>query len=246
MIAPHLLCTDESNDADLVRTLGPAAVALPSFTDCFFMSWDRLLVCVERKKIGDMANCINTGRFIAQMTACKENGARVLILVLEGHYRRNPENGILEIPVWRVNMRTGRRAEFWDPVKPMTQFSRFSQYLWELPYLAGIHVLRSEDVRGTANLILVLSDWFQRPHHHSLEQFYVGPPEQAQLTRPSLVRRLAKELAGVGWVRSDAVAAHFKSARDMVNAGESEWVSIPGIGKKTARAVVEALAEGGH
>lgn len=244
MATPYLFCTDEPNDADLVRTLGPAAVALPAFTDCFFTSWDNLLVCVERKKIGDMANCINTGRFVAQMTTCKENGASVLVLILEGHYRRNPEDGALEIPVWRINPRTGKRAELWDPVKPATQFSRFSQYLWELSYLVGVHVLRSEDVRGTADLILVLFDWFQRPRHHSLEQFYVDPPEQAQLARPSLVRRIAKELDHIGWTRSAEVAKHFRSARKMINADEAEWLSVPGIGEKIAKSVVASLVEG--
>ena len=243
MNTPYLLCTDEPNDADLVRTLGSVAVALPIFTDCCFSSIDGILVACERKKIGDMASCINTGRFINQMAVCKENGASVLVLVLEGRYHRNLEDGSLEIPVWRVNPRTGKRAEFWEPITPPTQFNRFDQYLTELQRDAGIIVKHTENVRGTADVIRSMYDNFQthQDKHQSLNQFYVSPPPRVLLVRPSLVRRVAKELDGVGWVRSDEVAKHFPSVKAMCDATIKEWSGLEGIGKKTARSVVKDL-----
>jgi len=246
MITPYLLLTDEPNDADLVRALGSAAVAMPLFTDCCFTSVEGLVVACERKKVGDLANCLITGRFLSQMAVCKENGADVLILILEGEYRRNPEDGLLEVPVWRINPRTGHRAEMWEPVKPATMFSRFDQYLTELQRDAGIIVKHTMDVKGTADVIHSTYDNFQtrRDRHQSLRQFYVPAPPQAVLARPSLIRRVAKELDGIGWTRSAEVAKHFKSTRDMINADEAEWMRIPGIGKGIARSVVASLAEG--
>jgi len=243
LTVPHLLCTDEQNDVDLVRTLGSAAVALPVFTDCCFSSVEGLLVACERKKVGDLASCLITGRFLNQMATCKEYDADVLVLILEGRYRRNPEDGVLEIPVWKVNPRTSKRAEFWEPVTPLTQFSRFDQYLTELQRDAGIIFKHTENVKGTADVIRTLYDNYQTPlnRHQSLNQFYVSPPARVPLTKPNLLRRVAKELDGVGWTRSDEVAKHFPSVLAMCVADIKEWAAIPGIGKKTAESVVKAL-----
>jgi len=243
MIIPHLLCTDEPNDTDLVYALGSVAVALPLFTDCCFTSVESLVVACERKKVGDMASCVQTGRFLSQMATCRENNADVLVLILEGRYRRNPDDGVLEIPIWKVNPRTGKRAEFWEPVAPLTQFSRFDQYLTELQRDAGIIFKHTENVKGTADVIRTLYDNYQTrsDRHQSLNQFYVAPPPRIPLTKPNLLRRVAKELEGVGWTKSGDVAGVFVSVREMVNADAKEWVTIPGIGKKTAEAVVKAL-----
>lgn len=243
MASPFLLCTNAPNDADLVRTLGVAAVALPLFTDCCFSSVEGMTVACERKKIGDMASCINTGRFLNQMATCKEYNADILVLILEGRYRRNPEDGVLEIPVWEVNPRTGKRAEFWKPVTPLTQFSRFDQYLTELQRDAGIVFKHTENVKGTADVIRTLYGNYQTPsdQHQSLNQFYVASPPRVPLTKPNLLRRVAKELDGVGWAKSEDVAGVFTSVREMVNADVDQWLLIPGIGKKTAGSIVKAL-----
>jgi len=116
------------NDQDMIRVLGSMAIPVNLFTDACFSSVDGKVVAVERKKIGDMAFCILDGRFLFQMQTCKEAGADYLCLILEGRYRRNPEDGLLEVPVWGFNPRTNRRAEVWEPVRPTTMFSRFDQW----------------------------------------------------------------------------------------------------------------------
>ena len=232
--------SDLPNDQDMIRALGSMAIPVSLFTDACFSSVDSKVIACERKKIGDICSCINDGRFLFQMQNCKSAGADYLCLILEGRSRRSPGDGLLEIPVWKMNG-NGKRAEVWEPVKPTMTHTRFSQFLWELPFLAGIFVLRSENVRGTADLILSLYDWFQRPEHHSLEQIYKAPTPTVQLVRPSLVRRVASELPGVGWQRSGVVAEHFPTVRAMVDADWKEWSSLSGIGKKTARKVVESL-----
>jgi len=246
MTVPYLFCTDEPNDADLVRVLGSSAVSMSLFTDCCFASVDGETVAIERKKIGDMASCVQTGRFLAQMITCKEFGAAYLVLVLEGRYRRNPEDGVLEVPVWRINPRTGKRAEFWEPVKPLTQYSRFDQYLTEIQRDAGIIFKHTDNVQGTADTIKAIYDNFQRSpdRHQSLKQFYTDHPPTVPLTRPGLVRRVAKELDGVGWTRSGDVAKKFPTVKAMVDADVKDWMSIPGIGKKLAREIVKSLKGG--
>ena len=61
------------------------------------------------------------------------------------------------------------------------------------------------------------------------------------LQQPSLMRRVAKELPGIGWERSLVVEAKWDSVRDMVNAPVEEWLELDGIGKGIASRVQEEL-----
>ena len=246
-----LFVTSSPNDDDLAKALGSLVIRCPVPSDvCFWGKDDNdgvLKIAVERKKIGDLAQCINDGRLLHQAQIAKENSIDVLCLVVEGRIRPNPDDGLLEIPVWGVNPRTMRRAEVWTPVKPTMTYSRFDQYLTELDYLAGIIVKRSECVKETATIIKALWDNFQTPPsgHQSLKVIYEQPNrEGVLLVRPSLVRRIAKELLGIGWGRSQAVTERFKSVREMANASTGDWLEVDGVGKKTAEKVVKEINGG--
>src|SRR3989304_1581471 len=121
------------------RALGSIAVPLPSlFTDALFSTCDNKLVSCERKKLGDLCQCINDGRFLQQMVVCREYQVEYLCLILEGRYQRNLDDGLLEVPVWGISPRSGNRGEVWQPVRPTMMFSRFDQYQTELTRDAGI------------------------------------------------------------------------------------------------------------
>jgi ERCC4-type nuclease len=70
---------------------------------------------------------------------------------------------------------------------------------------------------------------------------YTPPPPAALWLKPSLVRRVATQLEGIGWEKSAAVAAKFSSVLDMIVATEAEWQTIPGIGKGLAARAVRQL-----
>jgi len=247
-----IYCSNLPNDQDMIRGLGSMAIPVPNlFTDACFASVDEKLIVCERKKIGDLCQCINDGRFLFQMQNCKEAGADYLCLVLEGRYRRNPDDGLLEIPVWGIN-RNGNHAEIWKPVQPTMMFSRFDQYLTELQRDAGIIVKHTENVRGTADTILALYQNFQTPpdQHNSLHQIFKSPTHSVQLVRPSLVRRIASELSGIGWDWSGVVAERFPNVREMVLADRDTWAGLEKssgngkkrrLGKKTADKIVWSL-----
>jgi len=63
------------------------------------------------------------------------------------------------------------------------------------------------------------------------------------LYKPSLARRVAAELPGIGIGKSGAVADHFKTVRKMVEADEQEWTEVAGIGKTLAKKINEALGD---
>jgi len=131
-------------------------------------------------------------------------------------------------------------------------FSRFDQYLTELQRDAGMIVKHTENVRGTADAILALYQNFQTPadQHQSLNQIFKPPTPSVQLVRPSLLRRMASELNGIGWEWSAVVASRFGSVREMVDADVVIWASLEKeasngkkrrLGKKTAEKIVKLL-----
>jgi len=242
---PVLFTSNLPNDQDLIAALGSAAFPVPlEFADVAF--WgnsggeEALRVCIERKRLNDMASCIRDGRYLFQAQRAKEAGFDVLILVLEGRVKPSPFDGQVLTPGWDHEL--GRKG--WIPLIPTVQYSRWCQFLFELSYFAGIHVVRSEDVRETAIIIKALWVNFQQSpdKHNSLHQMFKPPAAGAiPLVRSSLLKRMAFELDGIGWERADAVAKHFKSVAEMVHADAKEWMKVDGVGKLTAQKAVVAL-----
>ena len=240
----NLFVTDEKNDTDLAQALGSVAICcpIPHGDVCWFGVGDGdtvLRILSERKRIGDMVNSVIGGRYLYQLQAAHDAGFDVFILIVEGTYRSSPEDGILEVPAWLL----GLSRKGWKPTIPAIAYSRFCQYLLELDHLAGVIVLWSRDVQETAAIIQACWVNFQTApsKHNSLHSIYTPPSPSVLLVKPSLLRRIAKELDGVGWGRSKAVAEHFQSVRAMVMAPASEWQSVDGIGKTLAHRIFDSL-----
>ncbi len=253
-----IFTSDLPNDQDMINALGGMAIPMPTlFTDCLFSGaggdGEGILIAVERKKIQDMANSINNGRFLSQLQVCKEMGCEIMVLIVEGRCQANPLDGVLEVPGWNTALR--RRS--WHAAMPATMYSRFDQYLTELDYLAGVIVKRTHDVRETADVIKAIYVNFQKTpeDHGSLHKMFSAPnPESAvELARPGLVRRMAKELPSVGWEWSKVVSDRFPTVKAMCEAGVDEWASLEithdggksrRLGMKVAERIVRALRRG--
>jgi hypothetical protein len=81
--------------------------------------------------------------------------------------------------------------------------------------------------------------------HRAHLDWYVPPAGGNPFEQPRLVQKVAAVLPGIGTVRAGAVAKHFRSVRNMCCNSQSEWATIPGVGKKIAAAVVRAIEEEG-
>ncbi len=77
--------------------------------------------------------------------------------------------------------------------------------------------------------------------HRAHMAFYTPPLEANPFSEPSLVQRVAAILPGIGNTRSEAVAEHFGSVREMVSADAKVWADVKGVGKITAKKVVAAM-----
>ena len=196
----------------------------------------------DRKHLGDLVQCVlDTGRLLRQLQAAYQAGFSHFFVVIEAIFRPSPSSGLLEV----------RRGQAWTPYhiqvqnqdSPTIEYKRIDQYLNELSLYAGVQVKRSSNPAETVRQVVDLYHLYQQPpeSHHSLPQFYRPSDQQHQyLIKPSLVRRIAKELPHIGWERSKAVEARFKSVEEMIQAGVKEWQEVDGIGPKISQEVVDA------
>jgi ERCC4-type nuclease len=62
-----------------------------------------------------------------------------------------------------------------------------------------------------------------------------------ELSKQSLVRRVAATLDGVGWQKAKAIDQHFGTVAELVMADERELRAIEGIGKELSNKIVKQL-----
>jgi ERCC4-type nuclease len=153
-------------------------------------------------------------------------------------WRANPSTGILEKLAngkW-YEVRLGRQA---------FMHSELDRFLCSLEIKSPIHVRHTGSIHETAVAIWNLYHWFtskEWSEHKSFNVLY--NPVQSPvglIVKPSLVRRVASQLDGVGWERSGQVAKHFGSVVDLAIATEKDWDKIPGIGKVLSKRIAEAI-----
>jgi ERCC4-type nuclease len=241
-----ILLTTAVNDKDLVKPLGGMAIRVPiKHGDMMWEScpgWHRPeavdlsytaigKVTVERKHIPDLMDCIDDGRHLQQVRAAHEAGFHFYILVVEDTWRE-ARDGTVEYQrkgKWRTHGNI--------------QFSRVDAYLNELHYLMGVHVKHTRTVKQTARVVLDLYRMFQTPpdEHSSLKKFYTPPTPTMLMAKPSLLRRVAKELKHISWERSIEVEKEFSGVRDMVNAGAERWAKLDGFGEVIVESVQKEL-----
>lgn len=91
-------------------------------------------------------------------------------------------------------------------------------------------------------------NWFSRAEHHSHKVMH-GTKElfadQALLVKPTLARRVAAQLPGIGEKRSAEVAREFHTLEQMVNASAKDWLRVEGVGKGIATKVYQAIHQNG-
>jgi len=213
------------------------------FGDVSFMGCgpDRpLMVGVERKRLNDFLNSADGGRLMGHQVPGMLNAFDQVYLVVEGVWREGPE-GTLE-------QRSGRD---WRPTRgggKAWTYNGFIGYLQTMSVILGIHVLTTRSIRETAQVIVALHKWWSRPwaDHHSFQALNTVQPLGGGIipVRPPLLRLMAAQIDGVGWKRSLAVAGYFKTIKAMAEAGEGEWLKVPGIGKGLAPKIVKQMDGG--
>ena len=237
--------TTAANDKDLLEALQSRDLAIPQGdlpADFAFQGqWDGgrpLWACGDRKHLGDLLQCIRDGRHVRQLQRCREAGYEIQYLVVEGAIIKHNITG-------NVAIRKGKNVVDHPAHIP---FSELTAYLEEVALYGGVQVRLTLGLTSTVSAILQAYKTLAVPpdHHKVLHKVYSIPHTGAADMlgrRPSLLRRIAKELPGVGWELSQRVEDHFSSVGEMLTAAPSLWEDIEGIGSTKAQRITGAITD---
>jgi ERCC4-type nuclease len=195
----------------------------------------RICVGVERKTLSDLLNCIDDARYSAHQRPGMMAMYQSNILMLEGVWKQDSVTGYL--------MECIRTLE-WRPYRYRTQMVRYNKlfrYLLSLQ-IAGTIVITTRDLEHTAFNICECFAYFAKKwddHTSLLETQKLNMPSLTG--RPTLVRRWASELDGVGVKFGMQAERIFKTAYDLSQSDESDWMKIEGIGAKLARGIIHQI-----
>ena len=240
-----LLVDSRMGSVDLAEKLTPkTAVKLTTlkYGDVAFLGNgpkdQEVFVGVEYKKLPDFVNSCCTGRLVGYQLPGMFSIYDICFLILEGAYRIDKYNNIL-IP------RGLKWSNLYIGGKTYCSYKFYQGHISTLLIRTPLRILHSQSQRETAKQISLLYSWYNDKkfdEHKSHLSFHANQPDgTAILTKPSLTRRIAKELPGVGWDRSKVIAREFKTVERMVGATKEDWVKLPGIGKTLADKIYTTL-----
>lgn len=223
-----------------LRKVGlPVEETTLQFGDLFFVGRGEegapLAVAIEHKKLPDLVQSLNTDRLAGhQLTGLQQHFDRSY-LIIEGEWDHDIEGRVI-VP------RKGFKSHM-QPLKGAPFAAVLEQRVINLATRGGVTVRWTRSQKETVRFVAALYRyWSDRDldEHSSHLAIYAPDLDRSLLTPVSLKRRLASQLPGIGYVRSQAVDEHFPSIWAMVNASAEEWTTIEGVGKTTAEKVVAA------
>jgi len=191
---------------------------------------------VEYKKLSDLCQSIDTGRLVGHQLPGMLDCFQETWLLVEGSWKVGAHGEVLVPKGPRyVSMRSGVHQCFLA--------SALHGFLLTCQIKLGVKVWHTTTQEATVAWLSALNHWWtgKTYEEHRAHLNFDTSAGLTLISKPSLVRRVAKELPGIGWERSGAVARRFNSVVDMAVAPQSEWEEIDGIGRTMAQRIVRAM-----
>lgn len=196
------------------------------------------------KRLTDLVHCVLGGHHIAQVQKAREAGfAHVFVIAeLHEHGMRASRDGTLQV-------RYGERTD-WRDHQPRVAYVRVFDYLEQLALICGVQVRTSGSRAETCARARSIWRYFQKPpgEHNATKLFFSAagerPPGEWSYARPSLLRRTAKELEGVGWERSRVIDSAYGSVEELARKTPAQLQALDGIGDELARNIWSQLRGG--
>ena len=232
-----ILLTTAHNDRDLRSVFGSQAipVAIPHGDFTFNGLWHEgeiVSICGDRKKFPDLVSCIGDNRHLDQVRAAREAGFDFIFVVLEAEWRDKDGQAQYKRRGW---------------TDAGIETARVHAYLLQLQYYGGVDVFQTKNKQETVRLVLNMEKMFsQAPEDHSSLGFYSPPPPLVSLYgKPSFMRRMLKELPGVGWELSARIETRAvgkgDEMKDVFRWTREDWEMVDGIGQGLSSQIMEAL-----
>lgn len=225
---------DKTELVDLLRRIGVRAEKTDlSYGDFAFEGFGGVAIGVERKRLHDMIGCIEDSRYSAHQRLGMKKLYTESWLLIEGAWRPHDPKGLL--------MEGNNAGQWWEcrPAGRPTMYAKLRRYLFSVER-AGVPIIYTRDVWHTAYDICELYHYYQKKHHTSMRE--IQKPLIPTLNRkPSVTRKWAEALDGVGLVHGEEAERLFRNPIALAQSSELEWMGIPGIGPKTAKSIIEQI-----
>lgn len=193
-------------------------------------------VGIERKRLHDVLNCIDDARLSGHQLIGLKQMYTVRVLNIEGHWKPHEPQGVL-----MEGFNGGTTWGYCQYRSQRTMYHKLYRYLISVA-MSGTIVTYSRDPFHTAFNIVEWFHYFQKPWHlHTSLQEMQKIAIPTLNAKPSLVRKWANDLEGIGMKLSADAERLFKKPITLANADESEWLRIPGVGVKTAQSIVREI-----
>jgi ERCC4-type nuclease len=213
--------------------------------------WGRCGVVIERKRIQDLMASIQSRRLSGHQLPGMADAYDYCYLIVEGLWRA-AEDGAVE--VGHGSMTGEHFGGRWTSGRGRGMHYRaVDNYLTTLELHAGVIVRRSLTAVETVCQVVDLYRWWNEKEwgEHSAHVGVYAPAMVAQgkgrlnLAHrvAGLTEKMAMQLPGLD-KKAQLAAERFRTPRAMVNSTADEWQEVKGIGKLTARKIVEALNGG--
>lgn len=196
----------------------------------------RIMVGIERKTIGDFLSCIDDSRYAAHQRPGMLAMYQHSILMIEGVWKPDTATGYLMECIATLTWRPYRRPS-------MIMYNKLFRYLLSVQ-IAGTTVVQTRDLEHTAFNIRECFSYFSKKwqdHTSLLETQKLNLPSLTG--KPSLVRKWAADLEGIGPKYSQQAEKLFKTPYELASSEERDWMQIAGVGAKTARSVIKQIHE---
>lgn len=184
-------------------------------------------VGVECKSLSDLLSSLTSGRWSGHQLIGMLNSYDHCWLLLEGEWKARFRDGVL------IHKRSNHSGgEYWAEAgggQRVWMARDLESWLLTQQIMANIRVQRVRDWDEGCYWIRTVYNWYQKDFHQSHRTMYEGKHlfmDQALLSKPTLARRVAAQLPGVGDVRSASVAKAMHTLADMVAASPEEWAGI--------------------
>lgn len=207
----------------------------------------RCAIVVERKRIEDLVQSMQSKRLSGHQLPGMAANYDYCYLMVEGVWRPGPE-GQLQIGRGSFESESTFGGRWLPSRERGLLYRSVDNYLASLELMAGVIYRRTMGPLETVATVIDLFRWWEKPWADHRAHLGVYAPAVAtrgkgRLTlaprKVSVAEKIAMQLPGLD-TKAQLVAEHFRTARNMANANESEWKAIKGVGKVTAREVVEA------
>jgi ERCC4-type nuclease len=193
-------------------------------------------VGIEVKRVPDLLQSLKDGRLVGTQLPGLQRSYELPWLMVHGSARPG-RDGLLEVyhPRWK-----------WVKPHANVMFKDVQKFLWTMRFKYGVDWRWYPSTEDMVVGIQSLYEWWtgKEWEEHASGQAFDFSTEKTFLYQPSFTRSVAKELPGIGWKRSRDVVHRFRTVESMVLASESEWRSVPGVGKVNARRIYKAIHEG--